>query len=232
MIQAIAFDLDDTLFPEEDFVYSGYLAVSEAVNKDFGLHIYGDLVALFRAGKHAQAFELALRGHLESVPESYLRSLVQVYRGHEPELHLFPEVATVLRELRMQYRLGLISDGYETVQERKLHALDIRHNFEVIVFSDQWGSKFWKPHARPFLECARMFDLDPVSMVYVGDNPAKDVVTARKMGMVTVRVRRPGTLHYLMQPGSGFAPDHDISSLDELIPLLCAMGRGLTTFTG
>ncbi len=220
MIQAVVFDLDDTLFPEEEYVYSGYRAVSKAVNETFSLQIYDDLIDLFQTGMHAQAFDLALRRHMKSVQESYLLTLVQVYREHEPDIHLFREVVAVLDDLKDRYHLALISDGHLAVQERKLQRLNLSHYFAPIVFSDQWGREFWKPHVRPFQECARQLNLTPAAMVYVGDNPAKDFVTARKLGMITVRVRRPGTLHYLVPPNPGFESDHEIGCLDELQPLL------------
>lgn len=215
--------MDDTLYPEEDYVFSGYRAVSDAVNKKFGLGIYDDLVDLFHQGNHSQAFELALRKQGKAVTESYLRSLVQVYREHEPTIHPFPEVLGILESLKVQYRLGLISDGYQTVQEKKLQGLNIRHNFETIVLSDKWGKEYWKPHPWPFEKCARDLALKTSAMVYVGDNPAKDFIGARGLGIPTVRVKRPRTLHYLVDPAPGFESDHEINDLSELAPWLCQL---------
>ena len=155
LILAVAFDLDDTLYPEQEYVFSGYRAVSEVINNQVGLQVYDDLVDLFQSGKHARAFELALRARQEDVTEAYLLSLVEVYRRHEPNLNPFPEVTTVLKKLKTRYRLALISDGVQAVQKRKLAGLKIEHVFDAVVFSDQWGRNFWKPHPRPYEECAR-----------------------------------------------------------------------------
>ena len=49
--------------------------------------------------------------------------LVEFYRNHDPLLVPSPEIPGILRELGGRYRLGLLSDGYLGVQQRKLAAL-------------------------------------------------------------------------------------------------------------
>lgn len=220
MIEAIAFDLDDTLFPEVDYVFSGYRAVAARVKEDLGFQVYDELVALYREGRHDRVFDQVLQDHLGRVEEEYVLKLVDTYRRHEPVLRPFPETIQVLDQLKSQYRLALISDGYLAVQERKLKALQLRDYFEVVIFSDRWGRDCWKPHSRPYEECARGLGLEPDTIVYVGDNPAKDFVTARAMGMPTVRVRRPNTLHFQVQHSAQYQSDYEVASLDELPPML------------
>jgi len=154
------------------------------------------------------------------VEESYVRELVKIYRQHTPRIHPFPEVRKVLVKLKPRYCLAIISDGWLGAQERKLKALDIGRHFDVVVFSDEGGQDSWKPHSRSYEECARRLSLDPASMVYVGDNPNKDFVTPRRIGMKTIRVRRAGTLHYQVRLSPKFEADYEASSLEEIPALL------------
>jgi putative hydrolase of the HAD superfamily len=220
MIQAVVFDLDDTLYPEEEFVYGGFRAVSKVVHHHQGLPIYEELTALFEAGERSDLFTKVLRRHVESVEESWVQELVQVYRNHQPTLHPYSEVSAFLTTLRNRYRLGILSDGWLRVQKRKLAALGIEQFFEVIIFSDQWGIDHWKPHPLSYEECARRFALAPEALVYIADNPVKDFVTARKMGIKTVRVRRNGALHYNVHLSGEFEADHEVANLTEILPLL------------
>src|SRR5205814_2104697 len=121
--------------------------------------------------------------------------------------------------LKRTYRLALISDGYLAVQERKLEALSLAGYFDAVIFSDELGRDFWKPHPRPFEECMSRLSLAPSAIVYVADNPNKDFKTARQMMMKTVRIRRAGTLHYDVRLSREFEADYEIKSLEE-IPLL------------
>ena len=220
MIQAVAFDMDDTLYPEISFVFSGYRAVSDAIETDHGTPIYEELVQLFQSGQRGDLFTPVLRRHLKGVEEAYVKRLVKVYREHEPHISAFPEARKALEDLNSRYRIGLISDGHLGVQQRKLEALGMGHLFEVVVLSDQWGRAYWKPHQRPYEVCAQRLGVDPTSMVYVGDNPAKDFITARKLGMLAIRVRRDNTLHKAMTVAPEQDADHIVSNLSDVVRLL------------
>lgn len=224
MIQAVAFDLDDTLYPEAQFVSSGYRAVSDEVQRQWGVEIYDDLISRFMDGQRGDLFTPVLRRYLGEVQEVYVQQLVRVYQQHEPRINPFPETLEVLSKLMLSYRLGLISDGSLGVQERKLKALQLRHFFNAVVFSDEWGKDFWKPHARPYKACAYRLGVDTTALVYVGDNPVKDFITARQLGIGTVRVQRNGTLHEKVALAPEFEADHRIGHLGELPILLEKVG--------
>jgi len=217
LIKAIAFDLDDTLFPEVEFVYSGYKAVADEVERQLGFTIYRDMVEQFESGFRGDVMTPALRKYDPSIEESYVQQLVQVYRGHQPNISPFPEVRQLLNSLKDKFRLALISDGYLEVQKRKLQALDLAEYFDAVVFSDQWGRDYWKPHTRPFEECARLLTVEPLEIIYVGDNPRKDFHGARILGMHTARVRRPDGLYQELEPLSeDHAPEMELESLNSL----------------
>lgn len=46
------------------------------------------------------------------------------------------------------YKLGLITDGFSITQGNKLKALDIENLFDIIVISEEFGSK--KPDLRNY----------------------------------------------------------------------------------
>ncbi len=220
MIRAVAFDMDDTLYPERAFVFSGYRAVSEAVEAELGFPVYDELVQLFESGRRGDLFTSVLTRHRDRVEERYVKSLVAVYRAHSPTISPFPEAESVLSAIRKRYRTALISDGIQEVQHRKLDALGLRPHFEAVVMTGELGREFWKPHPLPFEDCARRLAVAPAQMVYVGDNPAKDFVAARGLGLKTIRVRRPGTLHFEIDLPATQEADITVETLSDVLDVV------------
>lgn len=225
--QAIIFDLDDTLYPERDYVFSGFKAVA-----DWGrtaLHLssietYRQLKLLFDEGVRGDTFNRWIQMH--GLDAGLLDSLIRVYREHVPVLQPFAGARELLESLRKSYRLGLISDGYLDVQKTKFASLGLEPFFEVVIFSDQWGREHWKPHVRPFRTAAELLHLKPSEMLYVADNPAKDFFGARKLQTFTVRLRREGGEYAKLSPISpDYAPDVTVTSFDQLHSLLASPGQ-------
>ncbi|MDP9314587.1 MAG: HAD family hydrolase [Chloroflexota bacterium] len=217
--QAIVFDLDDTLYPECDYVLSGFKAVAAwaEVNLDIAAEQgFAQLQALFDQGVRGDTFNRWLDMHrLNST--TLIARLIKVYREHTPTITCFPEIQDMLAELHRSCKLGLVSDGYLDVQQRKFTALDVAHHFDAVVFSDQWGREFWKPHTRPFETVLSKLGVEGDDAVYVADNPSKDFLGARQLGMLTIWFKRHGGEYVRLSPPTpDYAPDTTVSTLDDL----------------
>lgn len=220
--RAIVFDLDDTLYLERDYVFSGFRAVASWAAKPLAIPVeqgYAELVDLFTAGVRGDTFDRWLAGHRQ--PPSLVPQLVDVYRQHEPVLRPLPGIPALLASLRRQVALGLVSDGYLEVQRRKLAALGLAHYFDAIVFSDQWGREAWKPSLRPFTIVTELLAVTGSEAVYIADNPAKDFLGARQAGLHTIWLRHSGG-DYVDQapPTAAHAADIVVDSLALLSNVL------------
>ncbi len=222
-LQAIVFDLDDTLYPERAYVLSGFKAVAKWAEDHLGIpekEGYANLSGLFEAGVRGDTFNRWLSSHGLQLND-LLEPLIHVYRDHEPHLAPFPEVPAILEWLHRSCLIGLVSDGFLSVQQRKWKALGMAGYFDAVVFSDEWGRAAWKPSTRPFEEVLRKLGSHPTMTPYIGDNPAKDFLGARRAGMPAIRIRRPGGEYYHLEPATReHAPDYTITSLDELRQLI------------
>ncbi len=224
--QAIVFDLDDTLYPERDYVLSGFQAVAGwaeihlQIPKEVG---FAELKSLFEQGVRGDTFNRWLAAH--NLPENVaISQMVQVYREHIPEIAPFPEVREVLTALGKPYRLGLISDGWRAVQQSKMDALGLEPFFHAVVLSDEWGREAWKPSAKPFKVIVQRLGVDPARTVYVGDNPLKDFLGCRRGGLFGVWVRRIGLEYTALEPPTTeHAPHTVINSLRDLLEMLSQM---------
>ncbi len=225
MIMAVIFDLDDTLFPESDYVLSGFRAVASWAENQFkipalkGLH---ELWTFYQNGVRGDTFNRWLASHSIYSKEA-VNNLIVVYREHTPRIVAFPEVPQLLKGLRLNYRLGLLSDGYLLAQTKKLSALGLESLFDVIVFSDKWGLDSWKPCTRPFLEVLSQLHIEGSSAVYVADNPLKDFIGAREVDMLTVRIQRMGGEYAdRVPPTPAHEPHITLNDLSQLPDVLAS----------
>ncbi|MDE5727376.1 MAG: HAD family hydrolase [Duncaniella sp.] len=203
----VAFDLDDTLFPEMEYVRSAYRAIARRYGS-------GLLPAMMSAATPAEAFDST------GLP---IEELLAVYRGHFPDIRLPWDSLYLLASLRNAgHSLAVVTDGRSLTQRNKFDALGLGRFVDPslgLMISEEVGESKTGGRAFRLLEerygrqCAR---------IYVGDNPAKDFRTPAMMGWTTVCLLDRGeNIH--IQDFSGLdaydLPDRKIHSLYELSDL-------------
>ncbi len=115
---------------------------------------------------------------------------MSVYRDHRPDIRPFPGVVALLEALKPTYRLAILTDGYLRTQKLKLEALDLQRFFDTVVFTDELGRDAWKPNPVAFRVILERLGVLPEEAVYVGDNPLKDFIAARRAGMHSISTQR------------------------------------------
>lgn len=225
MRDCLVFDLDDTLFFEQQYVLSGFRAVDHYLCGNRQLSGFFDIAsALYQSGERGTIFNQYLEAKGLKHDKNFIFNLVNVYRSHEPQLTLFADAAWALSHFSKSHRLGLITDGYYITQKNKIKALGLADRFEAIVITDEWGSEYWKPHHRSYLVAQEKFGTAGADCIYVGDNPKKDFVTAKKMGWLTIQVNRKGGEYEQVAVDKEFQADFEIQSLYGLENLLNEQG--------
>lgn len=123
-------------------------------------------------------------------------------------------VVAYLKE--QDYKLGLLSNTMFTgvAHREDLARFGLADYFDTMVFSADVGK--WKPNAEPFLHVLDDLNVSPQTAVYVGDDPASDVVGGRRAGMRTIHFK---SSQRFASP-DGVKPHAEIHSLEELLPLL------------
>jgi putative hydrolase of the HAD superfamily len=222
LVRAIVFDLDDTLYPEVQYVRGGFEAVgrwaAETLSED-ARQVTAELWQMFEAGVRGDTFDrwLSVHGH----PNTHRPAMVAAYRGHRPSLALYEDVVPALESLAGRARLGLITEGARAVQQAKIDALGLRSKFDRLVVLGEEEREQWKPSRAPFDLWLEGGEVSADEAVYLADNPAKDFLGARRAGWKSVRVRRTDGLHRLKEPGSAEArPDHEVTDLRALPKVL------------
>ena len=196
MNEVLVFDLDDTLYPEADFVFSGFKTVNAWVLDRFGVEGFAKHARTkFEAGHRGRIFNSVMAKMDLPDNEKLIDEMVDIYRNHCPKISLYPDARWALEYFPPRVSLGLISDGYLCTQENKLEALGIRQRFAKIVLTDSLGRDFWKPSPKPYQEIERAFGPEPICCTYIADNPLKDFIAPRLLGWQTIRVVRKNGLY-------------------------------------
>lgn len=218
-IRTVVFDLDDTLYPEREYVRSGYRAVEAFLRARRGVELpLADwLWGRFCSGRTSGAFD-AMNEHFRlGLTREDLLDLVDEYRGHAPSIQPYPDVPGLLDQLGARYRLGLLSDGYLPAQRLKLEALGLGSRFEAIVFTEEIGRDAWKPSPTGFERIREMLDVPHDACAYVSDNPAKDFLAPNALGWLTVQFHRPQQVHAHKPPPPGGAPKAAVETAEQLM---------------
>ncbi|MCH5327165.1 MAG: HAD family hydrolase [Duncaniella sp.] len=198
----IAFDLDDTLFFEIDFVRSAY----QTIAKRYGGHL---LAGMLSALTPADAFDST------GIP---IEELLSIYRTHFPDIRLPWQSLYTLSVLRRQgHKLALITDGRELTQRNKIEALGLGRFFEPsnVFISESFG------HLKTDGEAFRalMSSYPGEIYMYIGDNPAKDIAAPRSLGWTTVCIRDSGqNVH--RQDFTLLSPDYILPSVLNLLDIV------------
>ena len=217
-MKAVIFDLDDTLYPEREYAFSGFAAVAEAFEQRLGesAEVAAQMRRLFDTEHRPRVFNalLARRGVTED--QQLIEAMIETYRHHRPTISLYPDAAAALARLRGAGKLGLITDGPAVSQGAKIDALSIESFFDEIILTADLGPGLGKPHPRAFELMRERLAVDHKSCTYVADNPSKDFVAPGALGWRTVRITRADGIYRDAEPAEGGMPDATLSTLDDL----------------
>jgi putative hydrolase of the HAD superfamily len=191
MIKAIAFDLDQTLI---DFWKMKQVACGAAASAMINAGLKVDEKRLIKeiykvydkkGYEYQKVFQDVIKKLTGETNLGVLASGIVAYRRVKENM-LFPyaDVKPTLKALKQKYRLAIVSDAPEMQPWLRLAAMDMLDYFDVIVTLAE--AKKQKPHKRPFQILLRKLKLKPEEVMFVGDWPAKDILGAKRMGIISV----------------------------------------------
>lgn len=219
MIKAVVFDLDDTLISEREYVLSGFNVVSKEISYRYNLDssiVFKKMQELFDESSK-EVFNRVLEVFNVDYTKEEIIDLINIYRNHKPEIEFYDDVIPTLKELKDKgIKVGIITDGYKETQRRKLDALKCNELFDEIIITDELGREFWKPHEKPYKMMAEKLGVELNEMAYIGDNVAKDFITANKIGVTTVCVEREKSIYFGEKANKEFLPNHKIRKISEI----------------
>lgn len=216
----LVFDLDDTLYEEKTFVYSGFTEVA-------------NWISFMSNGKTTEILNFMLddlsingRGKIfNNVLERYfiktkrnIRKCISIYRMHKPDIKLDFEVLNLLIELRKEFKLYIVTDGNKLVQNNKIKSLNLEKYVDKGFITHRYGLAASKPSLKCFEIIKHMENIDWQDLVYIGDNPNKDFVNLNKVNAITIRVLQGDFAS--VKAAQGFDAKYNIDMLTDLRTLI------------
>jgi len=183
-VQAVGFDLDDTLAvttrDRETLLRTATDRVgAPTITREAYLRAHADHSG---ADSRESIFAALLDGEDVDPP-----ALAAAYRETvEAALEPVPGAESLVSGLRADYRVGLLTDGPVEAQMSKLRHLGWTDLFDAVVVTGALRAP--KPDAAAFDALAEALDVPAGETAYVGDHPTYDVEGAADAGMTPVQV--------------------------------------------
>ncbi len=160
-----------------------------------------DVLEVFRELLYAHGIKRPGKMTIEFIARLF-RSLSRKSFGTSAHAH------TILESISGDYSLGIISDAQRPFTLPELRMLNLDRFFDTVVLSSDIGVK--KPNPKIFKKAMDSLGVSPEESLYIGDNPAKDLVGAKGIGMKMLLFRSEE------KPYNGFTADGYINSLLEV----------------
>lgn len=190
-VRAVLFDLDHTLFDTEKTERHALGAVARIAGVPFGpraietyrtvnTHVWGE----YRAGRITSKELRVLRFHLwlEKMDRdpAHAKRLAPMYLdAFSSRGDLIAGASAAVRSIaRLGLRLGVVTNGIDRVQRRRLKASALAESFSVVVTSERAG--FTKPDPRIMEVALKRMRVRPDQAVYVGDDAQVDGLAANR----------------------------------------------------
>lgn len=229
-IKAIFFDIDDTLFSTSLFAEKArkraidtMIQLGWKVDPEEAYQELSEVISEFSPNYGGHFDKLVLRmgaKAYESLNPAILiaQAVVSYHESKHKFLYPYPDVLPLFRVLaKKNLELGIITDGLTIKQAEKVIRLGIYSylNPHCILISEQLGIS--KPNKKLFQQACNRCNLKASEIMYIGDNPKNDIVPAKEVGMVTVRILRDGKYRHHVSP---VTPDYEISGFESLQEIL------------
>jgi len=205
----IAFDLDDTLYKEVDFLKSAYLEIAQELDIEDWRLLYIEMFSLYRSGQNV--FEFLLKKYKVNLDDLLLK-----YRNHLPNIKASAGALNLLKNIKKKKgKIAIITDGRSKTQRNKIDALGLIEYIDTILISEEIG------HEKPALEVFNKLEgLYPNhKFTYIADNLKKDFISPNHLNWDSINLLDNGlNIHvnqiYLMKTEN--FPKKYVASLNQI----------------
>ena len=120
-----------------------------------------------------------------AVSDATIHSLAEAYITDLSSFnHLFPNTIAVLDYLKPSYKLHIITNGFQEIQDKKMRNAKIAPYFDVVVDAEMAGVK--KPNPLIFEMALQKANTSPEKSIMIGDNVEADILGAQAVGFHTL----------------------------------------------
>ena len=225
-------DLDDTLYPQADYLAGAVAAVATAAGR---LGLDRRSMADAFAASLAQGSDrggtidraLAALGVRPDEAAALVPALAGAFAAYAPpRLTCYPGAKEALARLRAGLPVVCLTDGNPDIQMAKLTGLGLAGGFDAIVLTDRLGGRSTrKPHPAGLWRAADLLGVSPNRLVVIGDRPDKDVAVAQACGARAIRIRQGEYAHAPDRPAAWAVTDDFPEAAAIVLEVLAGTGQ-------
>jgi len=220
MIRVIAFDLDDTLWDVGPVIIRAESILANWLEKEVPgyshepstlIPIRETLLSEDPSLSHRltafrqRLIETSLLSLLdERSAASHAEAAMEVFLAARNEVNFFEGARDTLRNIAQAFQLGAITNG-----NADIYRVGLNDCFSFAFSAEQVGAP--KPAPDLFHAALAHTGCEPTQMVYVGDDPIKDVDAANEVGLHTIWMRSSS-----VSVKGNSNPDETINDIREL----------------
>lgn len=187
-IKAVLFDLDNTLL---DFLNMKEECIRAAVKnmKLNGLNMdekkaFDEIIKIYKKRQFEDhtIFQRFLKKFCKKIDYKVLGSAISAYRAvRYGVLKPYKNTPYVLKVLKKRgLKLGVVSDAPRLKAWIRLCSTNLQKHFDIVITLGD--VKVRKPSQAPFKRALRELNLKPSEILFVGDNPSRDILGAKRAG--------------------------------------------------
>lgn len=217
----ILFDADETLFSFNS--YLGLKAMLVRYGIDFSLEDYEAFQAVNKPlwvayqNNEITAQDIQTRRFAKLSAQTGVEPL-QLNQMLMSEMAVVSQpldgVKEMLEALYGKVKMGIITNGFTDLQQRRLENTQTTKYFDIVVVSEQIGVA--KPDRQVFDYAFSLMDCeDKTRILMVGDTLASDVLGGNNAGIDTCWFN-----HAKLENNTAIRPTYEIQHIDELLPIV------------
>jgi putative hydrolase of the HAD superfamily len=219
-LAAVLFDLDDTLYSRDKAFRSWavWFVRNQLLIEDVLRHT-AVVEGMVRLDAHGYAPREALFARILQEHPSLGLDVAHCIAAYREQFmgHIAPEEETtqvLLALVEAGVPFGIVTNG-PAIQRHKMERLGLDHLTSCLFISEVFGCQ--KPDARIFLAAASCLQAKPAEVLFVGDNPATDLLGAYGVGMKTAWLShgREWPAHL-----AHFSADFTLARVGDVLPLV------------
>jgi FMN phosphatase YigB (HAD superfamily) len=206
--QALILDLDDTIFQTR--------SMDTAVFTPFFDHLALNLSPIFDQETidsimndlWQKTWEVVI--HEYQIPRSVIMDSIQVLDQLQLDLDIspYPDYSYIQT---LQCPKFLVTTSLTSLQNSKIKALNIAHDFTKIIINDTFKEQ--KTKLEIFKDLVSIYNLTPETTYVIGDNADSEIKAGNTLNMVTIQILRDNVV-------KGNNANHYIRSFHELEEIL------------
>lgn len=114
---------------------------------------------------------------IKSLSDAYIEQL-------STHTHIFDGTMALLDYLRPKYKLHIITNGFENVQQKKMLNTGLTPYFDIVLTAEKAGVK--KPHPSIFKQALALANASANNTLMIGDSYEADIEGALSLGMQAI----------------------------------------------